>query len=35
MFPEELERLALELKEHNARVLANSMLAGRNPGAFA
>jgi hypothetical protein len=30
----ELERLALELKEHNARVLANSMTAGRNQGAF-
>jgi hypothetical protein len=35
LFPEELERLALELKEHNVRVLANSMPAGRNPGAFA
>ena len=30
----ELERLASELKEHNARVLANSMTAGRNQGAF-
>jgi hypothetical protein len=35
MSPEELERLALELREHNARVLANSMHAGRNQGAFA
>jgi hypothetical protein len=33
--PSEIERLASELKEHNARILANSMHAGPKQGVFA